>query len=118
MKPTIEFFDGISEELSDVSLRSDRDTGDKTVLMKFQALRSLEKFQSFTKSSSNVIHLKDEEGDITITPSATRLVFGGPEGDDLKRVDVEFEIHQSDHLERFMRFMDRYAQANNMAYGT
>jgi photosystem II Psb28-2 protein len=33
-------------------------------------------------------------------------------------VEVEFEIHQSDRLERFMRFMDRYAQANNMAYGT
>jgi photosystem II Psb28-2 protein len=85
--------------------------------MKFQMLRSLEKFQSFTKSSSNVVHLKDE-GDIIIALSATRLLFGGPEGDDIKRVEVEFEIHQSDHLERFMRFMDRYAQVNGMAYGT
>jgi photosystem II Psb28-2 protein len=118
MEPTIEFFDGIHEKLSDVSLRKYRDTGDKIVLMKFQMLRCLEQFKSFTKSSSNVVHLKDEEGDITITPSATRLLFGGPEGDDIKGVEVEFEIHQSDHLERFMRFMDRYAQANNMAYGT
>lgn len=118
MKPTIEFFDGIAEELSDVSLRKYRDTGDKIVLMKFQMLRCLDRFKSFTKSSSNIIHLKDEEGDITIAPSATRILFGGPEGDDIKGVEVEFEIHQSDHLERFMRFMDRYAQANNMAYGS
>lgn len=118
MEPTIEFFDGIPEELSDVSFRRDRSTGDEIVLMKFQMLRSIEKFQSFTKSSSNVVRLKDEEGDITIAPSATRLVFGGPEGDEIKRVEVEFEIHQNEHLERFMRFMDRYAQANGMAYGT
>jgi hypothetical protein len=47
----------------------------------------------FIESSSNVIHLQDQEGDITITPSATRLLFGGPEGDDIKGVEVEFEIH-------------------------
>jgi photosystem II Psb28-2 protein len=118
MDPTIEFFDGISEELSDVSLRLDRVTGDQVVLLKFQKIRSLAQFQSFTKSSSNVIHLKDDEGDITITPSATRLVFGGSEGEDIKGLEVECEIHESAHLDRFMRFMDRYAQANDMVYGT
>jgi photosystem II Psb28-2 protein len=118
MEAHIEFFEGVSEELSDVSLRRNRDSGDQIVLLKFEKIHSLEKFQSFTKSSSNVVHLKDDEGDITITPSATRLVFGGPEGHDIQRVEVEFEIDENDHLERFMRFMDRYAQSHDMAFGT
>lgn len=114
--PSIEFFEGISEELSNVSLRRNRSTGVRRVLMSFEALNALERFNSFTKRSSNSMRLLDEEGTISVEPSSVQLVFGGSDGDDLKRVDCQFEIEREEHWERFMRFMHRYAEANEMAF--
>ncbi|MBE9125898.1 MULTISPECIES: photosystem II reaction center protein Psb28 [unclassified Coleofasciculus] len=114
--PSIQFFEGVSEELSNVSLRRNRNTGIRSVLMSFESLNALEKFNSFTKQFSNALRLTDEEGEISIEPSSVKFIFSGPEGDDLERVDCQFEIEQPDHWERFMRFMNRYAEANGMAY--
>ncbi|HEY9667640.1 MAG TPA: photosystem II reaction center protein Psb28 [Coleofasciculaceae cyanobacterium] len=113
---TIQFFEGIYEELSNVSLRRNRNTGVRSVLMTFNSLKALEKFNSFTKRSSNSMLLTDEEGVITVAPSSLQIVFGGAEGDELQKVECQFEIEQEDHWERFMRFMERYAEANDMAY--
>ncbi|MBD0343903.1 MAG: photosystem II reaction center protein Psb28 [Coleofasciculus sp. Co-bin14] len=114
--PSIQFFEGISEELSNVSLRRSRDTGMRSVLMTFNSLKALEKFNSFTKRFSNSMVLTDEEGVIRVEPSSVQFVFGGPEGDDLQRVECKFEISREDYWERFMRFMNRYAASNGMAY--
>lgn len=115
--PSIQFFEGIPEELSNVSLRRNRNSGVRSVLMTFNSLNALEKFNSFTKKFSKALLLTDEEGAISVEPSSVKFVFGGPEGDDLERVDCKFEIERQDHWERFMRFMNRYAEANGMAYG-
>lgn len=114
--PSIQFFEGISEELSNVSLRRNRSTGVRSVLMTFNSLKAIEKFNSFTKRSHNSLLLIDEEGSIAVEPSSVQFVFAGPEGDDLQRVECKFEIPQEDHWERFMRFMNRYAEANDMGY--
>ena len=114
--PSIQFFEGISEELSNVSLRRNRNSGVRTVLMTFNSIKALEKFNSFTKRFSNSMLLTDEEGSISVEPSSVQFVFGGPEGDELNRMECQFEIEQEDHWERFMRFMNRYAEANGMAY--
>lgn len=114
--PSIQFFEGIYEDLSNVSLRRNRNTGVRSVLMTFNSLKALEKFNSFTKRSSNSMLLTDEEGVITVEPSSLQIVFGGAEGDELQRVDCSFEIEREDYWQRFMRFMQRYAQANDMAY--
>ncbi|MGB8700498.1 MAG: photosystem II reaction center protein Psb28 [Thermosynechococcaceae cyanobacterium] len=115
--PSIEIFEGVSEDLSDVRFRRNRSTGANTVLMVFKKLRSIERLQSFTKQSANLVRLRDEEGEIAVTPNATRLMYGGPEGDEIKQLEIEFEIDQDEHRERFQRFMERYAAANGMAYG-
>ncbi|HEY9620757.1 MAG TPA: photosystem II reaction center protein Psb28 [Crinalium sp.] len=115
--PTIQFFEGLNEELSDVSLRRNRNTGARTVLMTFKQLKAIERFQSYTKRFKKALHLIDSEGDILIEPDSLQILFGGPDGDDLVRVDCTFEIQQDDHWERFMRFMHRYAEANGMEYG-
>lgn len=115
--PSIQFFEGISEELADVSLRRNRSTGVRTVLMTFQTLRSIERFQSYTNRFAKALLLIDSEGNISVTPSSTRFIFGGPEGDDLQKVECAFEIESDEHWERFMRFMQRYAEANGMEYG-
>lgn len=114
--PSIQFFEGIYEELSNVSLRRNRNNGVRSVLMTFNTLKALERFNSFTKRSSNSMLLTDEEGVITVEPSSVQIVFGGAEGDELQRVECKFEIEREDHWERFMRFMERYAQVNDMAY--
>lgn len=114
--PSIQFFEGISEELSNVSLRRNRSTGVRSVMMTFKSLKAIEKFNSFTKRSYNSLLLTDEEGSISIEPSSVQFVFAGPEGDDLQRVECKLEIPQEEHWERFMRFMNRYAEANDMGY--
>jgi photosystem II Psb28-2 protein len=114
--PSIQFFEGIYEDLSNVSLRRNRNSGVRSVLMTFNSLKALEKFNSFTKRSSNSMLLTDEEGVITVEPSSVQFLFTGAEGDELQRVECQFEIEREDHWERFMRFMKRYAEANDMAY--
>ncbi len=115
--PCIEFFEGIPEELADVSLRLNRSTGIRSVLLVFRALRSIERFRSYTNRFAKALLLTDEEGKISIEPAAIKFIFGGPEGDELERVECRLEIDREDHWERFMRFMHRYAEANGMAYG-
>lgn len=115
--PSIEFFEGIPEELSDVRLRRNRSTGVRSVLMTFSQLKALERFNSFTKKFSNSMRLIDSEGEISVEPGSVKFIFGGPEGDDLERVECKFEIEREDHWDRFMRFMNRYAEVNGMVYG-
>ncbi|MDB9528162.1 photosystem II reaction center protein Psb28 [Oscillatoria sp. CS-180] len=115
--PTVEFFDGISEEISNVSLRQDKATGDRIVLLLFERLQAIEEFKSFRSRFSRALRLTDSEGIITIEPSGVKFIFTGPEGDDLKHVECTLEIDREDHWDRFMRFMHRYAEANGMAYG-
>lgn len=115
--PSIEFFEGIAEELSDVSLRQNRATGIRSVMFTFTTLRSIERFRSYTNRFAKALVLSDAEGRISIEPDSVKFIFSGPEGDDFERMECRFEIDQPDHWERFMRFMHRYAEANGMTYG-
>lgn len=115
--PCIEFFEGIPEELADVSLRLNRSTGIRSVLLVFRSLRSIERFRSYTNRFAKALLLTDDEGQISIEPASIKFIFGGPEGDELDHVECCLEIDREDHWDRFMRFMHRYAEANGMAYG-
>lgn len=115
--PQIEFFEGIAEELSDVSLRRDRNSGMRIVVLMFRQLKSIEQFNSYRRRFANALRLTDSEGAINVTPSSVQFVFGGPEGDDLQRVECKIELDQEAHWERLMRFLQRYAEANGMEYG-
>ncbi|NJL48376.1 MAG: photosystem II reaction center protein Psb28 [Leptolyngbyaceae cyanobacterium SM2_5_2] len=115
--PTVQFYEGIPEAIDNVSLRQNPATGDRTVLLIFKQLKAIEQFQSFRSRFSKALKMVDEEGVITIEPSGIRFIFGGPEGDDLDRVECTLTIDREDHWQRFMRFMHRYAEANGMAYG-
>ncbi len=114
--PKIEFFVGLSEELANVSLRRNKATGVRNVLLIFTRLLSIEKFKSFTEKYHGNLRLIDSEGEIAVEVSSIKFIFGGDEGDELRRVECGFEIEQDDHWERFMRFMNRYAEANGMGY--
>jgi photosystem II Psb28-2 protein len=116
IQPSIEFFEGVKEELSDVRLRRDRATGKRNILMIFETLKSLEKFRSYTSRFAKGILLTDEEGKISLEPSSIQFIYGGEEGEELRRVECKVEVERDDHWERLMRFMHRYADANGMAY--
>lgn len=116
--PSIEFFQGIAEELSGVSLRRNKRTGVRNVLMVFESLNAINKFNSFTKGSAKDLLLKDCEGDILVRPSSVKFIFGGDLVRELKRVECKFEVEPEEHWQRFTRFMERYAEANGMEYGT
>ena len=114
--PRIEFFEGLPETLSNVSLRKGKTTGIRNVLFTFGQLQALEKFQSFTKQFSGCLKLIDEEGVISVEPSSLRIVWGGDEGHELQGVECGFELTLEEHWERVFRFLQRYAEANDMAY--
>ncbi len=115
--PTVQFYEGIPEAIDNVSLRKNPDTDDRTALLIFKQLRAIEQFQSFRSQFSKALKMVDEEGVITIEPSGMRFIFGGPEGDDLDRVECTLIIDREEHWQRFMRFMYCYANAHDMAYG-
>jgi photosystem II Psb28-2 protein len=115
--PSIQFFSGVFEELNNVSLRRNLRSGNRIIVMLFKQVKALNGLNSFTKQSLNSMLLTDEEGEIRVTPSSTQFIFGGAEGDELQRVECKFEIEQDEQWQRFMRFMQRYAEANGLAYG-
>lgn len=114
--PSIEFFVGLAEDLENVSLRQQKDTEIRTVFMTFKKLKAIEKFKSFTRRTYGDLRLIDDEGVISVEPSSMKFIFAGDEGDDLRRVECSFQLSQDEHWERFMRFMNRYANANGMEY--
>jgi photosystem II Psb28-2 protein len=117
ISPSIEFFAGIPEELSDVRLRRDRATGEQSVKMTFVNIKAVQGVNSFTKTSFNDIRLVDSEGTISITPKSSKL-FWKNKGDDqeLAKIEIVFDVGLAEHWDRFMRFMQRYAEANGMEF--
>jgi len=115
-QPSIQFFDGISEELDGVSLRRNR-SGVRIVVMMFRDVKAIAQFNSFRYRFSQSMKLIDAEGEISVEPSSVKFYFSGPEGDELERMECRFELEREDHWERFSRFMERYAAANGMEYG-
>jgi photosystem II Psb28-2 protein len=117
LTPTIEFFAGIPEELSDVRLRRDRHTGENSVKMTFVNIKAVQGTNSFAKASFNDIRLVDSEGTISIEPKSSKL-FWKAKGDDeeLAKIEILLDVGQSDHWDRFMRFMERYAAANGFEF--
>jgi len=115
--PIVQFYEGIPETISNVRLRQNKSTGDRSVLLIFEHMEAIEQFKSFRNEFSKALKLIDDEGVITIEPTGVKFIFGGPEGDDLVRVECILDIDRDDHWDRFMRFMHRYAEANGLAYG-
>ncbi|MBD2189232.1 photosystem II reaction center protein Psb28 [Pseudanabaena mucicola] len=115
--PSIEFFAGIPEELSDVRLRRDRKTGENSVKMTFVNIKAVQGANSFAKASFNDIRLVDSEGVISIEPRSSKL-FWKDKGDDeeLAKIEIVFDVSSTAHWDRFMRFMERYSAANGWEF--
>lgn len=107
MSVSVEFIEGLHEEISQISLRQGRNSQRKTVVLIFDKLQALEKLRAYTNRITN-LWLKDDEGNIQVTPSGIK--FLSFEEDEISRVECSFELETSQEFDRVMRFFHRYAE--------
>lgn len=114
MPVSVQFIDGINEELSGISLRRRRDSGTNLVVLSFQDLEALKKGRSFT-NKIDTLSLRDQEGEIKIIPSGIKFFFADDEHD-LAKAECSFELRTQAELERVMRFFHRYAEVHGFEF--
>lgn len=112
--PCVQIFEDLPEKVSSVSLHHDPANGTQVAVMRFQSLASLAHFLGWRKCADQALHLIDAEGDIWVQPTRIKLIYDGPEGNDLRSVECELEVNQESHRERFLRFLQRYAAAHGL----
>ena len=110
---SIQFIQGLDEEISGVSLRKTRNSDKKIVVLMFERLQAVEQLRAYRKQISN-LWLRDEEGEIKVTPTGVKFFFVGD--DELSKVECTFEVESEEIFERVMRFLNRYAEENGFEY--
>ncbi|MBS0014981.1 MAG: photosystem II reaction center protein Psb28 [Arthrospira sp. SH-MAG29] len=113
MSTSIQFIDGLDEELGGVSLRKRRDSNTKIVVLVFKQLKAIEKLRAYRKQISH-LWLRDEEGEIRVSPTGVRFFY--LEDDELSKAECTFEVDSEDILGRVMRFLHRYADDHGFEY--
>lgn len=113
MTTSVQFIDGLDEEISGISLRKTKDSKTKIVVLLFERLQAIERLRAYRKQITN-LWLRDEEGQIKVTPSNVRFFYA--ENEDLSKVECYFEVYSEDIFERVMRFLNRYADENGFEF--
>ena len=113
--PCVQLFRDVPEKVNSVTLKRDLSTGTYVAVMRFQTLASLAHFRCFGRRSAKALHLIDTEGEILIEPFI-KMLYGGPEGEDIRGIECKLEIDQDTLWERLMRFVHRYADANGLTF--
>ncbi|MBP0030338.1 photosystem II reaction center protein Psb28 [Roseofilum reptotaenium CS-1145] len=108
MTISVEFIEGMSEEISGISLRKRPNSDTKIVVLSFERLVAAEGFKSFGNKVEH-LWLKDEEGTIQVSPNGMKFIF--VDDDELSNAECTFEVHSQDQFDRVMRFFHRYADA-------
>lgn len=113
MTISVQFIEGLNEEITEVSLRKRRNSDTKIVVLIFDRLQATEKLRSFS-NNINQLSLKDEEGEIQVVPSGIK--FLSVDETDFSRVECSFEVESEENFERVMRFLHRYAEENGFEF--
>lgn len=113
MSVSVQFIEGLDEEISNISLRKRRNSETKIIVLTFERLQAIEKLRAYRKKISH-LWLKDEEGNIQVTPTGVQFIFAGD--DDLARAECSFEVDSDDVFERVMRFFHRYAEVHGFEF--
>ncbi|AFY71288.1 photosystem II reaction center protein Psb28 [Thalassoporum mexicanum PCC 7367] len=115
MTARVQFIEGLDEELANISLRKRRDTEVKIVVLFFEQVRAIENIRSFT-NKIDILWLRDEEGDIQVTPTGIKFKFGEDEENPKGEAECSFEVSNDEDWERVMRFLHRYADQNGFEF--
>lgn len=108
---SIQFVKGLEEKvIPDVKLTRARDGSSGTATFKFA---SPNVFDASTASQGEItgMFLVDEEGELTTTDVNASFVNGKP-----KSLESVFVMKTPDEWDRFMRFMERYGEANGLGF--
>jgi photosystem II Psb28-2 protein len=112
MSVSVQFIQGLDEEISGISLRKRRDTGTKMVVLFFERVAAIEKGRSFVNQVDKLF-LRDEEGEIQVSPNGIKFTF--VDDDTLSQAECSFDVH-SEAWERVMRFFHRYADVHGFEF--
>ncbi|NEP11834.1 MAG: photosystem II reaction center protein Psb28 [Symploca sp. SIO2C1] len=105
----IQFFRGVKEEVvPDVRLTRSRNGSQGTATFYFDKPKA---FDGTQKESIEGMYMIDEEGEIVTRDVKGKFVNGQPEA-----LEVMHFMKSAEAWERFMRFMKRYAEANDLGF--
>nr|YP_009393200.1 photosystem II protein W [Bostrychia moritziana]ARW61762.1 photosystem II protein W [Bostrychia moritziana] len=107
----IQFIDGINETvIPTIKLTRSRDGSTGTATFRFHNPDIIQLGMQ-EKGDIQGMYLKDEEGTIITTDVNAKFVNGKPQG-----IESIYIIKNPSEWDRFMRFMERYANNNNLSF--
>nr|BED43148.1 photosystem II protein W [Pyropia sp. Myanmar_A]BED43345.1 photosystem II protein W [Pyropia sp. Myanmar_B]BED43542.1 photosystem II protein W [Pyropia sp. Myanmar_C] len=108
---TIQFIQGINEEVvPDVRLTRSRDGSTGTATFRFTNPKILDSSMA-DKGEITGMYLMDTEGQIITRDVNAKFINGKPQA-----IEAVHVIKSPDDWDRFMRFMERYAQDNGLTF--
>nr|WGH13034.1 photosystem II protein W [Echinothamnion sp.] len=107
----IQFINGIDESsIPNIKLTRSRDGSTGTAIFRFNQ-PDIIKPEMQDKGEIKGMYLKDEEGELVTTDVSAKFINGKPEG-----IESIYIIKNPLEWDRFMRFMERYANSNNLSF--
>ena len=104
----IQFAQGVAEEvIPDVRMTRAKDGSDGTATFYFDEPKALME-EGFEVTG---LYLVDEEGTITSREVNAKFINGAPAG-----LEARLLLKSVDEWDRFMRFMERYAEQNGLGF--
>jgi photosystem II protein len=109
MTATIQLARGVNEEASDVRLTRSKDGSISTATFIFNEPACMEEGQINNEVTG--MFMIDEEGELVTRTVNAKFINGKPAG-----IEAIYKMRGENEWERFMRFMNRYAEANGMDF--
>nr|ARW68392.1 photosystem II protein W [Chondria sp. (in: red algae)] len=107
----IQFISGINETvIPSIKLTRSRDGNTGTATFRFNE-PDIIKPEMQEKGDIKGMSLKDEEGELITTDVNAKFINGKPKG-----IECTYIIKNPSDWDRFMRFMERYANNNNLSF--
>nr|YP_009402699.1 photosystem II protein W [Compsopogon caeruleus]ARX96053.1 photosystem II protein W [Compsopogon caeruleus] len=108
---TIQFIPGLDEEvIPDVRLTRSRDGSTGTATFRFANPKILD-INTTKNGEITGMYLIDEEGELVTRDVSARFINGKPQA-----IEAVYVIKNPEDWDRFMRFMERYANNNNLTF--
>lgn len=105
----IQFSKGVSEDaIPDVKLTRSRDGSNGTATFYFDQPKAL---SNTSTDDITGMYLIDEEGELVTREVKAKFVNGQPQA-----LEAMYIMKSADEWDRFMRFMQRYAQENGLEF--
>jgi len=107
----IQFIEGINENIvPTITLTRSRDGSTGTAKFRFNNPDIIQLGMQ-EKGDIQGMYLKDDEGYLMTTDVNAKFINGKPQG-----IECTYIIKSPDEWDRFMRFMEKYANNNNLSF--